>query len=53
MVDYLKTIKQLDKMISFTELYRIDNMCWNYERVYDILKNKIDFSIDFLKENIG
>ena len=53
MLDYLKTIKQLDKMISFTELYRIDDMCWNYDMIYDILRNKIDFSIKFLKENIG
>ena len=37
MLDYLKTIKQLDKMISFTELYRIDDMCWNYDMIYDIL----------------
>lgn len=48
MVDFLKTIEQSDKMLSFSELCKADEMNWDYESIDQILDKKRKFSESFL-----
>lgn len=52
MTDYLKTIEQSDKMISFLNLSRIDEFTWDWERIDYLLNEKRLYSIDFLKQSL-
>lgn len=52
MIDYLKTIEQSDKMISFLNLSSIDEMTWDWVRIDAILNEKRIISMDFLKRSL-
>ena len=48
MIDYLKTIKESDKMINSSQLNLVKTFNWDYEKINKLLKVKREFSKDFL-----
>lgn len=49
MIDYLKTIEETDKVVSFTDLSYTDMMDWNYAKIDMLLNRKREFSGNYLK----
>lgn len=50
MIDYLKTIHQLDKMIQYTMFSKIDDMKWDYDDIKNRISKKQKTSIEYLQK---
>ena len=50
MIDYLNTIQQNDKMVKISQVKSFDKFIWNYENINKLLKEKIEFSKEFLED---
>ncbi len=51
-LDYLQLIKNEDKMIDLSSAHFISDYEWDYENIDKIIKEKRDYSIEFLRSSI-
>ena len=49
MVDYLNTINETDKMTNFENTVCLDELVWDYEKINELLRSKIDSSKKYLE----